>query len=174
MRAMQIIEWGKPLEAREYPDPEPTGEEVLLHVEAAGVCHSDVHIWDGFFDLGDGRQISLESRGVRLPFTMGHEIAGEVAALGPRASGARVGDKVVAYPWVGCGECAVCRKGEELRSALPRVPWAPGAPAAMPHTSSYRRVATCCRMRACRRGSPRPTPAPASPPSRRSRRRAAI
>ena len=46
MRAMQIIEWGQPLEARDYPDPEPTGEEVLLRVEAAGVCHSDVHIWD--------------------------------------------------------------------------------------------------------------------------------
>ena len=84
MRAMQIIEWGKPLEAREYPDPEPEGEEVLLRVEAAGVCHSDVHIWDGYFDLGGGQQISLESRGVRLPFTMGHEIAGEVAALGLR------------------------------------------------------------------------------------------
>jgi hypothetical protein len=95
MRAMQIIEWGKPLEAREYPDPEPKGEEVLLHVEAAGVCHSDVHIWDGHFDLGGGQQISLESRGVRLPFTMGHEIAGEVAALGPQASGVKVGDKVV-------------------------------------------------------------------------------
>jgi len=120
MRAMQIIEWGKPLEAREYPDPEPTGEEVLLRVEAAGVCHSDVHIWDGFFDLGDGRQISLESRGVRLPFTMGHEIAGEVAALGPQASGVMVGDKVVAYPWIGCGECAVCRKGEELLCLSPR------------------------------------------------------
>src|ERR1700738_2121383 len=93
MRAMQIIEWGKPLEAREYPDPEPTGEEVLLRVEAAGVCHSDVHIWDGFFDLGDGRQISLESRGVRLPFTMGHEIAGEGAALGPQASGVKVGTR---------------------------------------------------------------------------------
>jgi len=76
MRAMQIIEWGKPLEARDYPDPEPRGEEVLLRVEAAGVCHSDVHIWDGHFDLGDGKQISLESRGVQLPFTMGHEIAG--------------------------------------------------------------------------------------------------
>ena len=85
MRAMQIIEWGKPLEAREYPDPEPKAEEVLLRVEAAGVCHSDVHIWDGYFDLGGERQISLESRGVHLPFTMGHEIAGEVAALGPRA-----------------------------------------------------------------------------------------
>ena len=105
MLAMQIIEWGKPLETREYPDPEPKGEEVLLRVEAAGVCHSDVHIWDGYFDLGGERRISLESRGVHLPFTMGHEIAREVAALGPQASGVRVGDKVVAYPWIGCGEC---------------------------------------------------------------------
>src|SRR3981189_1807096 len=103
MRAMQIIEWGKPLEAREYPDPEPEGEEVLLRVEAAGVCHSDVHIWDGHFDLGGGQQISLASRGRQLPFTMGDEIAGEVAALGPQASGVKVGDKVVAYPWIGCG-----------------------------------------------------------------------
>src|SRR5881275_605366 len=87
MRAMQIIEWGQPLEARDYPDPEPHGEEVLLRVEAAGVCHSDVHIWDGHFDLGGGQQISLASRGVALPFTMGHEIAGEVLALGPHASG---------------------------------------------------------------------------------------
>ena len=120
MRAMQIIEWGKPLEMREYPDPQPQGEEVLLRVEAAGVCHSDVHIWDGYFDLGDGRKIPLESRGVQLPFTMGHEIAGEVAALGPHASGVAVGDKVVAYPWIGCGECAVCRKGEELLCLNPR------------------------------------------------------
>jgi D-arabinose 1-dehydrogenase-like Zn-dependent alcohol dehydrogenase len=120
MRAMQIIEWGMPLEAREYPDPEPKGEEVLLRVEAAGVCHSDVRIWDGHFDLGGGQQISLESRGVRLPFTMGHEIAGAVVALGPQASGVKVGDKVVAYPWIGCGECAVCRKGEELLRLTPR------------------------------------------------------
>ena len=120
MRAMQIIGWGKPLEAREYPDPEPHGEEVLLRVQAAGVCHSDVHIWDGHFDLGDGKQISLESRGVQLPFTMGHEIAGEVAALGPQASGVKVGDRVVAYPWIGCGECEVCRRGEELLCNSPR------------------------------------------------------
>ena len=120
MRAMQIIEWGQPLEAREYPDPEPQGEEVLLRVEAAGVCHSDVHIWDGHFDLGGGQHISLESRGVQLPFTMGHEIAGEVVALGPQASGVKPGDKVVAYPWIGCGQCAVCKKGEELLCLRPR------------------------------------------------------
>ena len=120
MRAMQIIEWGQPLEARDYPDPEPKGDEVLLRVEAAGVCHSDVHIWDGHFDLGGGQQISLQSRGVHLPFTMGHEIAGEVIALGPHASGVKIGDKVVAYPWIGCGECAVCKKGEELLCLRPR------------------------------------------------------
>src|SRR5437763_4261033 len=120
MRAMQIIGWGEPLEAREYPDPEPQGEEVLLRVEAAGVCHSDVHIWDGHFDLGGGQHISLESRGVHLPFTMGHEIAGEVVALGPQASGVKRGDKVVAYPWIGCGQCAVCKKGEELLCLRPR------------------------------------------------------
>jgi len=120
VRAMQIIEWGQPLEARDYPDPEPKGDEVLLRVEAAGVCHSDVHIWDGHFDLGGGQQISLQSRGVHLPFTMGHEIAGEVIALGPHASGVKIGDKVVAYPWIGCGECAVCKKGEELLCLRPR------------------------------------------------------
>jgi D-arabinose 1-dehydrogenase-like Zn-dependent alcohol dehydrogenase len=120
MRAMQIIEWGQPLAARDYPDPEPEGEEVLLRVQAAGVCHSDVHIWDGYFDMGGGRHISLETRGVRLPFTMGHEIAGEVAALGPQAAGVEVGDKVVAYPWIGCGQCSVCRKGEELLCNNPR------------------------------------------------------
>src|SRR5437588_11191933 len=109
MRAMQIIEWGKPLEARDYPDPEPQGEEVLLRVEAAGVCHSDVHIWDGYFDLGVERRSSLESRGVHLPSTMGHEIAGEVPALGPRAAGVEVGDKGVAYPRIGWGELSVCR-----------------------------------------------------------------
>jgi D-arabinose 1-dehydrogenase-like Zn-dependent alcohol dehydrogenase len=120
MRAMQIIDWGQPLEMREYADPEPNGEEVLLKVESAGVCHSDVHLWDGHFDLGDGKQISMASRGMALPFTMGHEIAGEVAALGPHASGVSVGDKVVAYPWIGCGECAVCRRGEELLCNNPR------------------------------------------------------
>jgi NADPH:quinone reductase-like Zn-dependent oxidoreductase len=62
MRAMQIIEWGKPLEAREYADPEPQGEEVLLRVEAAGVCHSDVHVWDGHFDLGVDAQKRAHAR----------------------------------------------------------------------------------------------------------------
>jgi D-arabinose 1-dehydrogenase-like Zn-dependent alcohol dehydrogenase len=120
MRAMQIIEWGKPLEFREYPNPEPKGEEVLVRVESAGVCHSDVHIWDGYFDMGGGNKITLEQRGVKLPFTMGHEIAGEVVALGPDAKGAEIGKRYAVYPWIGCGTCAVCKKGEELLCLTPR------------------------------------------------------
>src|SRR5438309_662621 len=90
MRAMQIIEWGQPLEARDYPDPEPQGEEVLLRVEAAGVCHSDVHIWDGHFDLGGGQKISLASRGVALPFTLGPAVGGSAVHIAPAAVGAKV------------------------------------------------------------------------------------
>ena len=120
MRAMQIIEWGKPLQPREYPTPEPTGGQVLVRVEAAGVCHSDVHIWDGYFDLGGGQKVTLEQRGVKLPFTMGHEIAGQVVAVGPEARGVEVGKRYAVYPWIGCGTCAVCRKGEELLCLTPR------------------------------------------------------
>jgi D-arabinose 1-dehydrogenase-like Zn-dependent alcohol dehydrogenase len=120
MRAMQIIEWGKPLQPREYPTPTPTGEQVLVRVESAGVCHSDVHIWDGYFDLGGGSKVTLAQRGVKLPFTMGHEIAGEVVALGPEARGVEVGRRYAVYPWIGCGTCAVCRKGEELLCLTPR------------------------------------------------------
>src|SRR5215471_8730711 len=120
MRAMQIIEWGKPLEPRDYPTPEPTGAQVLVRVEAAGVCHSDVHIWDGYFDLGGGNKVTLEQRGVKLPFTMGHEIAGEVVALGPDASGVEIGKRYAVYPWIGCGACSVCKRGHELLCLTPR------------------------------------------------------
>ena len=120
MRAMQIVEWGRPLELREYPDPEPQGAEVLVRVEACGVCHSDVHIWDGYFDVGGGNRITLADRGVALPFTMGHEIVGEVMALGPEADGVAPGDKVVVYPWLGCGTCTVCMRGEGLLCMAPR------------------------------------------------------
>ena len=120
MRAMQIIEWGKPLQLRDYPTPEPTGEQVLVRVESAGVCHSDVHIWDGYFDLGGGNKVTLEQRGVKLPFTMGHEMAGEVVALGPDATGVEIGKRYAVYPWIGCGACAVCKKGDELLCLTPR------------------------------------------------------
>lgn len=114
MKAYQITKWGQPLQEREIPIPEPKGTEVLIKVTACGICHSDIHIWDGFFDMGGGRRLTLSERGLTLPFTMGHEPLGEVAGLGPDASGAKIGDKRVVYPWIGCGQCGVCKRGEEL------------------------------------------------------------
>ncbi len=59
MLSQAIVEFGKPLQAIESPTPEPKGSEVLLKVEYAGVCHSDVHIHDGYFDLGGGNKLPL-------------------------------------------------------------------------------------------------------------------
>ncbi len=120
MESSQIIEWGKPLERREYDNPEPEGSEVLLRVTGCGVCHGDLHIWEGYFDLGEGKRITLEDRGLELPFTMGHEVVGEVLALGPDAEGVSTGDLRVVYPWIGCGDCDTCARDEDLICLAPR------------------------------------------------------
>ena len=59
MKSYQVVEFGKPLELREYENPQPQGEEVLVKITACGVCHSDLHLADGYFDLGDGKRITL-------------------------------------------------------------------------------------------------------------------
>lgn len=120
MQSYDVCECGAPLRRMERPTPKPTGSEVLLRVLAAGVCHSDLHIWDGFYELGGGKRLQLLERGIKLPLTMGHENVGEVMAVGPEANGVRVGDVRLAHPWMGCGECAVCRRGEENLCAKPR------------------------------------------------------
>lgn len=102
-----------PLEMRDRPIPEPKEGEVLVKVTGAGVCHSDLHIWEGYYDLGGGKKISLKDRGIALPMTLGHEIAGEIVKVGPNAKGAKLGTSVVVYPWIGCGTCAVCKSGDE-------------------------------------------------------------
>ena len=85
----------------------------MLKTLAAGVCHSDLHLHDGFYELGGGKRFILSERGIKPPITMGHEIAGAVVAAGPEAKGVRPGDGYVVYPWIGCGQCAVCRSGNE-------------------------------------------------------------
>ncbi len=109
----RIAQYGQPLEQQCEPSPEPSGTEVLLRVSACGVCHSDLHTWDGFFDLGGGR--TTRAGGKTLPLTPGHEIVGEVAAIGPEASGVSLGDRRVVFPWIGCGEpgCRECSRGDE-------------------------------------------------------------
>lgn len=120
MISYQVEAFGQPLARALRATPEPQGSEVLLRVSHCGVCHSDVHLHDGYFSLGDGQRLDV-TRGIALPHVLGHEIAGTVAALGPDALGVAVGDTRVAYPWIGCGQCATCAAGHEELCAAPCV-----------------------------------------------------
>lgn len=119
MRAYQLIEFGEPVVERRQPIPEPRGTEVLIRIAGAGVCHSDLHICDGYYDLGHGKKLSFKERGFKLPMTLGHESAGVVEKVGPDAAGVVPGQSVLTTAWVGCGDCEMCRTGEEQSCATP-------------------------------------------------------
>jgi propanol-preferring alcohol dehydrogenase len=120
MRAWAVVEAGAPLQEIDLPTPKPQGTQVLLEVTHCGVCHSDLHNWEGYYDLGGGKKITLKERGISLPIVLGHEIVGRVAELGPEATGVSVGDARVVYPWVGCGTCAMCLAEEDNMCLTPR------------------------------------------------------
>lgn len=109
MKSLQLTEFGKPLEWKEKEKPVPKGKEVLLKVDACGVCHSDLHIWEGYYELGDEERMYIADRGVNLPMTMGHEVVGTVEETGVDVNGVAKGDTRLIYPWIGCGECKYCR-----------------------------------------------------------------
>jgi alcohol dehydrogenase, propanol-preferring len=111
MRSLQVAEFGEPLVWNERPAPEPEGAEVLLKTLSCGICHSDLHIWDGFYEMGSGKRLYAKDRGLTLPLTMGHEVVGQVVAKGPLAKSVNVGDVRLVYPWIGCGACRACRAG---------------------------------------------------------------
>lgn len=113
MRAWAVVENGKDLQELDLPTPEPKGTEVLLEVTHCGICHSDLHIWEGWYDMGGGKRMSLADRGVTLPLAMGHEIVGRVVKLGPDATGVAPGDVRIVFPWVGCGHCERCLSDED-------------------------------------------------------------
>jgi alcohol dehydrogenase, propanol-preferring len=103
MQAVQLTDWERPAVVRQVPRPKPRPGQVLLEVRAAGLCHSDLHLMH--WPAG---AVPYE-----LPFTLGHEVAGTVAQLGPGAEGVEVGDSVIVYgPW-GCGRCTPCSVGAE-------------------------------------------------------------
>jgi alcohol dehydrogenase len=106
-----LVAYGQPLCETIADLPKPRGSEVLVRVECCGVCHSDLHIQDGYFDLGGSRQLDI-TKDRALPFTLGHEIAGVIEAAGEQA-GAAIGRRIAVYPWIGCGTCAACRAGNE-------------------------------------------------------------
>lgn len=120
MLSHQLEAFGRPLAQVLRDTPVPQGSEVLLQVAACGVCHSDVHLQDGYFALGEGQQLDV-SRSVQPPRTLGHEIAGTVVAVGPEVGAdVAVGDRRVVYPWIGCGGCALCRAGDEHLCGAPQ------------------------------------------------------
>jgi propanol-preferring alcohol dehydrogenase len=103
MRAVQLVGWERPPEIVETARPAPGPGEVLLQVDATGLCHSDLHL----MEWPEG------TLPYELPFTLGHESTGTVAALGPGASGVAVGERVLVYgPW-GCATCWQCSQGHE-------------------------------------------------------------
>lgn len=120
MESYQVLRYGAPLARVKQDIPQPQGGETLLRVLAAGVCHTDIHVWQGGYDLGSGRRLSMEQRGVSLPLTLGHEIVGEVVAVGPQALKTTTGKRYLVYPWIGCGDCRVCRRGWDHVCAAPR------------------------------------------------------
>ncbi|GAM07134.1 NAD(P)-dependent alcohol dehydrogenase [Novosphingobium sp. MBES04] len=100
MRAVRFIEGGRPPEIVDIAKPEPGPGEVLLRIGGAGVCHSDLHVLDG----------EVPFKG---PFTLGHENAGWIEALGQGVTGWKEGDAVAVYgPW-GCGSCHHCQTSAE-------------------------------------------------------------
>ncbi len=105
--------WGGELEQSEDTLTPVSGHEVTVRVTHCGMCHSDLHIQAGGFDMGGGKLSSLERAGATLPLTMGHEIVGEVVEAGPDVTAVKLGEQVVVYPWIGCGACPTCVRGDE-------------------------------------------------------------
>jgi alcohol dehydrogenase, propanol-preferring len=103
MRAVQLVQWMSEPELVEVPVPTPGPGQVLLRVDAAGLCHSDLHLMEW----------PAEIMPFDPPFTLGHETAGTVAALGPGATGVAEGDRVLVHSRWGCGRCRPCVQGED-------------------------------------------------------------
>ncbi|MEV6235532.1 alcohol dehydrogenase catalytic domain-containing protein [Lentzea sp. NPDC051838] len=102
-QAVRLSTWRGLPELTEAEVRDPAGDEVLVEVEAVGVCHSDLHVLDAL----------PGALPYRLPFTLGHEIAGRVAAIGAHVQDVTIGERVVVYgPW-GCGQCRRCLAGQD-------------------------------------------------------------
>jgi len=119
MRRQSLFAYGQPLCETVVDCPVPHGSEVLVRIERCGVCHSDLHMQDGYFSLGGDKRLDVTA-GRTLPFTLGHEIAGVIEGAGEEAEGAIIGRRVAVYPWIGCGNCPACLGGEENLCSNPR------------------------------------------------------
>jgi len=119
MRTADVVEWGSPLQICQHDIPEPGPREVRMRLAYCGVCHSDVHVRAGYFDMGGGERANYADRGYPLPVTIGHEPLGMVEAIGSEVTEVAVGETYLVYPWIGCGNCRFCARGEDHLCATP-------------------------------------------------------
>ena len=120
MRSAKIIETNQTLQLYESETPTPKGSQVLVKVQSSGVCHSDIHLWEGGYEGPKGQFLKTTDRGVKYPLTPGHEIAGVIDSLGEQTEGFAKNEKVLVYPWIGDGLCPACIIGEENLCDKPR------------------------------------------------------
>ena len=120
MKSAKIIEINQPLQIQENKTPKPKGQQVLVRIQSSGVCHSDIHLWEGGYEGPQGQFLKTTDRGVKYPLTPGHEIAGVIDSLGEQTEGFKNDEKVLVYPWIGDGFCPACRVGEENLCDKPR------------------------------------------------------
>jgi len=114
MKAARIIKPKEALQVQDLETPKPKSSQVLVKVLSSGVCHSDIHLWEGGYEGPGGQFLKTTDRGVKYPVTPGHEIAGKIESIGEDAEKLFAeGDKVLVYPWIGDGICPACRIGEE-------------------------------------------------------------
>jgi 2-desacetyl-2-hydroxyethyl bacteriochlorophyllide A dehydrogenase len=101
MKAVRMVEDGKPLELQEIRVPDMGEEDILVRVRAAGICHSDAHYRAGRSVMG------------MMPITLGHEVAGSVERVGAQVSNVKIGDRVCLHYNISCGNCYYCKMGQE-------------------------------------------------------------
>ena len=122
MRAARIVKPKESLQMQDLDIPKAKGSQVVVKVHSSGVCHSDIHLWEGGYQGLDGQFLKASDRGVSYPVTPGHEIAGTVESLGEEAAKEAINknEKVIVYPWIGEGLCPACRVGQENLCDKPR------------------------------------------------------
>src|SRR3978361_1491180 len=119
MRRQSLVKFDAPLCETIVETPKPQAREVLVRIERCGLCHSDLHIQDGWADLGGGKKLDT-TRGMTLPFTLGHEIAGVVEEVGPDVATELIGKKKAVFPWIGWRQSRDCLAGDETLCAKQR------------------------------------------------------
>jgi NAD+-dependent secondary alcohol dehydrogenase Adh1 len=116
MKAVRLLEYNRLPKVLEVPEPKITGpHDVIVHIGGAGLCRTDLHIIEGQW---------AEKSGVTLPYTLGHENAGWVEAIGSAVTNVAVGDTVIMHPLITCGLCRACRAGNDMHcinSAFPGI-----------------------------------------------------